>query len=158
MEEKVTDFNSLAAIAKRVKQYHADRLAASKNILDHAIKAGAELLRAKSQQKHGEWLGWLKDQCELSERSAQDYMRVAAHREELKSADTADLGLAGALRLLKANKSGEPPGELSKYYKAQTTLLKKLEKLSPEDRDQAAQKTIQDLQNAVAALKTAQAA
>ena len=47
----------------------------------HAIEAGALLLEAKEQLKHGQWLPWLKDHCTISERTAQLYMRTAPYLE-----------------------------------------------------------------------------
>jgi hypothetical protein len=149
-----SEYDSLPAIALRVKKYHSDRLAASKNVLDYAIKAGADLIRAKKDLKHGDWLPWLRDQCALSERTAQDYMKLAESKSKLdaKNALGADLGLKEALRLIEDKPQKETPGELGKYEKARQALIKKLGKLSPADAEEAAQRTIQDLQNIVAEL------
>jgi hypothetical protein len=45
--------------------------------LEKAIAAGEKLNRAKAQMGHGEWLPWLKENFELSGRTARDYMRLA---------------------------------------------------------------------------------
>ncbi|MGO9885407.1 MAG: DUF3102 domain-containing protein [Solirubrobacteraceae bacterium] len=52
----------------------------------HAITAGEKLTEAKQLVKHGEWLPWLEANFPLSERTARNYMRLAA-----KSATVADL-------------------------------------------------------------------
>ena len=53
------------------------------------IEIGKRLLEAKAQLGHGEWLPWLRDRVDLSERSAQNFMRLA--REYSKSAEIAAL-------------------------------------------------------------------
>lgn len=62
------------------------------------IEIGKRLLEAKAQLGHGEWLPWLRDKVDISERSAQNFMRLA--REYSKSAEIADLGASKALALL----------------------------------------------------------
>lgn len=62
------------------------------------IEIGKRLNEAKEQLGHGEWLPWLRDKVDISERSAQDFMRLA--REYSKSAEIADLGATKALALL----------------------------------------------------------
>ena len=62
------------------------------------IEIGKRLLEAKAQLGHGEWLPWLREKVDISERRAQDFMRIA--REYSKSAEIADLGASKALALL----------------------------------------------------------
>lgn len=62
------------------------------------IEIDKRLLEAKSQLSHGEWLPWLREKVDISERRAQDFMRIA--REYSKSAEIADLGASKALALL----------------------------------------------------------
>lgn len=62
------------------------------------IEIGKRLNEAKAQLRHGEWLPWLRNKVDISERSAQDFMRLA--REYSKSAEIADLGASKALALL----------------------------------------------------------
>lgn len=62
------------------------------------IEIGKRLNEAKAQLSHGEWLPWLREKVDISERSAQDFMRLA--REYSKSAEIADLGASKALALL----------------------------------------------------------
>ena len=74
-------------------------------ILD-AKRAGGEailtigkcLIEAKEMLRHGEWLPWLNEQVELSERTAQKFMRLA--REWSNPNTLADLGASKALMLL----------------------------------------------------------
>lgn len=62
------------------------------------LEIGKRLAEAKSQLSHGEWLPWLEEKVEFSERSAQQYIRL--WREYGKSATVADLGVRKALVLL----------------------------------------------------------
>ena len=71
--------------------------------VEHAIRAGELLIEAKAQLKHGEWLPWLENNCTMSERTAQLYMRLAQRRPELEASNPqgiADLTLEGASGLL----------------------------------------------------------
>ena len=73
-------------------------------ILD-AKRAGGEailtigrcLIEAKDMLRHGEWLPWLNEQVELSERTAQKFMKLA--REWSNPNTLADLGASKALIL-----------------------------------------------------------
>lgn len=62
------------------------------------IGIGQRLIEAKEMLPHGQWLPWLTDQVEFSERTAQDFMRLA--REWSNPQTLADLGKAKALKLL----------------------------------------------------------
>ena len=74
-------------------------------ILD-AKRAGGEailtigrcLIEAKDMLRHGEWLPWLSERVELSERTAQKFMKLA--REWSNPNTLADLGASKALILL----------------------------------------------------------
>lgn len=72
---------------------------------------GARLIEAKAILNHGEWLPWLTDQVEFSERTAQDFMRLA--REYANPQTLADLGKAKALKLLLL-----PPAEREEFIEA----------------------------------------
>lgn len=72
------------------------------------LEIGKRLNEAKRQLSHGEWLPWLREKVDISERSAQDLMRLA--REYSKSAEIADLGASKALALL-----GLPASERERF-------------------------------------------
>jgi hypothetical protein len=89
----------LAQLASRIRAEHAAIVEATKavgSIVQRAMALGDMLAQAKSKLQHGEWLPYLKDNCQLSERTAQRYMAVAGRRKELeetlkdKSATMAD--------------------------------------------------------------------
>jgi hypothetical protein len=159
----------LAELATRIKSLHADVMGAGRNIIQKAMDAGDALIRAKRMVKdgervvkHGEWLPWLRDNCGVSERRAQDYMKLAANRHKIeaamKSAAGADLSLKWALGLISDSGTSDEKGALGKYERAQETLIKKLSKLEPDDIESAAQRTIAELNAAVGAMKPAKAA
>ena len=62
------------------------------------LTIGRCLMEAKELLPHGEWLPWLSEQAELSERTAQKFMRLA--REWSNPSALADLGATKALMLL----------------------------------------------------------
>jgi hypothetical protein len=130
-----------------------------KNVVRKAIDAGIALIEAKKLVGHGGWLRWLKE-CGLSDRTAEVYMTCARNRGllEPKIAATANMTLAGALREIKPKSEKGKDGVLGRYDKAQTTLIKTLRQLPPEDVEEAAQRTIAELNAAVGAVKPAKAA
>lgn len=64
------------------------------------IGIGQRLIEAKDLLPHGEWLPWLSDQVGFSERTAQNFMRLA--REWPNPQALADLGSSKAVALLTA--------------------------------------------------------
>jgi Protein of unknown function (DUF3102) len=94
--------NSLCDLAARIKAEHEACGQALKASVQHAMAAGDLLTEAKAQLQHGQWLPWLKDNCGLSPRMAQNYMRLADHRAEVeaKCETVAHLTIRQALTLL----------------------------------------------------------
>lgn len=69
----------------------------------HAAAAGALLIEAKAAVLHGQWSAWLRDHFAMSERSAQNLMRLARELPKLDAQEAqrvADLPLREALRAL----------------------------------------------------------
>ena len=62
------------------------------------LSIGDRLIEAKAVLSHGEWLPWLTERVEFSERTAQNFMRLA--REWSNPQALADLGATKALTLL----------------------------------------------------------
>ena len=69
---------------------------------------GQRLLEAKAMLPHGEWLPWLTEQVEFSERQAQRFMKLA--QEWANPTALSDLGATKALALLAL-----PPEERQKF-------------------------------------------
>lgn len=62
------------------------------------LEIGRRLIEAKEQLDHGQWLPWLNERVELSERVAQNFMRLS--REWSNPNTFSDLGPSKALALL----------------------------------------------------------
>jgi Protein of unknown function (DUF3102) len=146
--------NPLAGLATKIRECHKQVVDAGKNIVRKAIDAGEALIEAKRQVGHGNFGRWVKDNCELSERTAEVYMECARNRQKLAAiiAATANMTLAAALRAIKDKPKGDD-GSLGKYEKARASLIKRLRGLSPDDIEDAANGTIAELQAVVAAIK-----
>jgi len=107
--------SGLTTLAKDINECHRAAEAAAGRALHHARAAGDLLLEAKKQCPHGDWGNWLKTNFEGSERSAQNYMRLAKNWGELENRNAvADLSLRDAVRFLtepkpaKKNDSSRP--------------------------------------------------
>jgi hypothetical protein len=150
----------LADLGTRIKSLHTQIVDAAKNVVRRAIDAGTALIDAKKQVGHGKWLRWLKEECELSERTAEVYMTCARNRQLLEAiiAAAANMTLAQALQAIKPKPDESKDGAMGKYAKARAALIRKLGELLPEDAEDAAQRTIVELQAAVEAMKPAKAA
>jgi hypothetical protein len=95
--------NSLPELAARIRAEHEATSAALKSSAEHGIAAGELLIEAKAKMPHGQWLPWLKDNCAMSERTAQLYMRLAKNREAIEEQirnGSADLSMSEAAALL----------------------------------------------------------
>ena len=68
---------------------------------DAILEIGKRLKEAKGLLPHGEWLPWLNEKVEFSERTAQNFMRLADAYANPKT--LADLGASKALQLLALN-------------------------------------------------------
>jgi hypothetical protein len=74
----------LETLAARINAEHRAIEVALKAGLAHAYNAGMLLIEAKDACPHGRWLRWVAENCEFSERTAQNYMRVAERWDELQ--------------------------------------------------------------------------
>lgn len=110
-------FNLAEAIAARpaaaVQERTIDAITAdileSKRVGGEAIlNIGKCLIEAKGMLSHGEWLPWLTEQVEFSERTATRFMRLA--REWTNQTALSDLGATKALALLAL-----PPEERERF-------------------------------------------
>lgn len=94
--------NRLPMLAGEIREAVGDARRHAGSAIGAAISAGEKLIEAKALLKHGTWLPWLAEHCELSERQAQRYMRLALHKGKLdvKSDTVSDLTIRGALEAL----------------------------------------------------------
>jgi hypothetical protein len=116
---ELTGSNVLADLAARINAAHEAAETAYQDAVAHAMSCGDLLIEAKSKFKHGGWSTWLKQNCEVSARTATLYMRLAKTREWLASPNAtewlasqngngvADLSLRGADMLIRHRRGGE---------------------------------------------------
>jgi Protein of unknown function (DUF3102) len=100
--------SALVSLAADIRREHETAQKHAESAVAAARRCGELLIRAKDQCQHGEWLPWLSANCDLSERQAQRYMRVARGWRHLKSDAVSDLTLTAALGALTANNGGQP--------------------------------------------------
>ncbi len=97
----------LVNIAEQINAEHEAAKGAFGSAFEHAARAGLLLRRAKLSVPHGEWLPWIRNNCPMSRRTVQMYMRIALELPTLvsthadtKNATVAHLTLTEADRLL----------------------------------------------------------
>src|SRR5262245_28534000 len=92
----------LSKLARQITAAHRKCESSVNAGLKHAIEAGSLLIQAKECVRHGEWLSWLEEHCELDERLAQKYMQVARELPKLQANTprVADLSFRGSLELV----------------------------------------------------------
>ena len=116
--------NSLAELAECIRATHEVVRQALKMGVENAMATGDLLIEAKAQVDHGEWSDWLHKNCEMSDRSARLYMRLAKNREVIEAyEDAADLTLNAAARLLASPKGGEKQDDLRDKAADEITVL-----------------------------------
>lgn len=94
---------SLDQLAVAINQEHQDCQQAYRASVIYAYRTGELLLQAKRKLPHGQWLPWLAANCsDISERTAQVYMRIARRWPELEQSTTviANLSLDDACKIL----------------------------------------------------------
>jgi hypothetical protein len=111
----------LTSLADAIVRAHANvqsatraMMAAKRSMLAYAREAGDLLIEAKETVPHGSWLNWLAANCPgISERVAQNYMRIAENWERLPVEDPnhdSHLPVREALKLLASGRDDAAPG------------------------------------------------
>lgn len=99
MIETVSGLQEEAAPQVRDIEVITEEILSLKQTAGSAILSiGDRLIEAKGMLTHGEWLSWLEDRVEFTERTAQRFMRLA--REWRNPTALSDLGATKALTLL----------------------------------------------------------
>lgn len=112
------------------------------------LTIGKGLIEAKAQLSHGEWLPWLTERVEFSERTAQNFMKLA--RSWSNPQALADLGATKALVLLAL-----PPEERDAFI-AENHLVNGEEKTVIDMSARELEKALRDREEALAAKDTAE--
>lgn len=105
---------ALATLAAEINAEHDAAERTARTAIDHARAAGERLLLAKAQVAHGQWLPWLSANCPaIADRTARAYMQLARNwgKLETKTADSANLSIDAALKLLNAPDADSDPLE-----------------------------------------------
>lgn len=134
------------AEGRTIETITKDILEAKRRGGEAIITIGRCLIEAKDMLSHGEWLPWLSDQVEFSERTAQKFMRLA--REWSNPSTLADLGASKALMLLAL-----PEGEREQFVEDHNVIDMSARQLEQaiRDRDEARQAAEAAKADAVAA-------
>ena len=100
MKFDITDFagRNQPPAAQDIDELAAEILDLKAQAGNAILDIGRKLIAAKELVPHGEWGDWLRDKVEFSERTAQNFMRLA--REWSNPHAVADLGARKALMLL----------------------------------------------------------
>src|SRR5262245_12268078 len=93
----------LAQAAHRANSEHALAMRSLLGAIEHAREAGQALIDAKLIVGHRRWLPWLKANFNGSPRTAQNYMRVGKHWEEIaeKRNSASHLSMRAALTCIR---------------------------------------------------------
>ena len=118
----------LAELTAAAQQEHLAVGHALGNALRHAMAAGDALLAARELVPAGQWQAYRRKHTDISERSAQVYVRVAKHRADLEAQSSAGpLSIAAALEFLKEPASTKArPRAKTKSAKATATSFEAL--------------------------------
>src|SRR5262245_35073331 len=81
---EVREHVDLAALTQAVKQAHEAAAQAHGDFLDKCREAGEALRRIKQHFKRGGWRNWVEENMPFSYPSAQRYMQIAKHWEEIE--------------------------------------------------------------------------
>src|SRR5262245_11198532 len=103
----------VATLLIRIRDLHDAAQKAGCNALHHALDAGDALLQVQKQVTDS-WKKWLATNCSVPVRTAELYMQLARHRNEIET-HLEDLSIRGALRLITKpkSKSSKPITEVS---------------------------------------------
>ena len=93
-------------IAIEINASHAAAAASVQEAVDHARRCGELLARVKGSLPHRSWLSWLDEQCDVSPRQAQRYIRLYGNWDKLAANATPEthLTLTEAMALLASPK------------------------------------------------------
>lgn len=96
--------------------------------LEAALNAGELLIKQKEQMPHGTFGEWAK-QLPFTDRTARSYMRIARHREALKTETVSDLtGAYRYVRQIAAGKTEARTLDVSALKRERETLFKAIDK------------------------------
>lgn len=95
--------NIIPSLAQAINEKVAEAENKARGAMQCALEAGALLVKAKEQVPHGQWEGWLADNCAVAPRTARSYMKLATAFPALPEAErqrVADLPLREAVKAI----------------------------------------------------------
>ena len=110
LEQRIND-STTNSLAVEIREKHRQATECASQAVQLAREAGDLLIQAKAALPHGQWGTWVKENCDLSERTAQSYMRLSREIPKLdgaKAQRVADLPLRQALKELAASHEPAP--------------------------------------------------
>ena len=114
---------SLADLGTEINDTHAQAILHAGVAMNHALRCGALLIKAKATVQHGHWLPWLRQNIAFSDRTAQGYMRIAQRYSRLQIRDgVADLSVRGVLKELAAPRRHALDDDLAAWTKRSQAL------------------------------------
>jgi hypothetical protein len=96
-----------AHLPRKIKVEHAKCIAAGQEALRHAINCGKYLTEAKANVPHGEWIEWVKANCQFSKKTDEVYRALFRAKEELlkESKRATNFSIRGAVSWLKKRRA-----------------------------------------------------
>lgn len=98
------------------------------------IEIGRRLNEAKAQLSHGDWLPWLNDKVEFSERTAQNLMRIA--REYTNPQLVSDLGMQKAILMIGMGTEAEREEFVATTHTTPTGMEKTVDEMTAKELQQ----------------------
>lgn len=131
MAETALSTETLKSLAEGINEHHAAFMEAGRKGAEHACEAGKQLIKAKTGMKHGEWLPWLKQNCDVSHSEAWRYMQVASNIARVQHLEPAASSMRGILATIKDEKRAVR--ERDKAVERQEQAVVAREKVGPVD-------------------------
>ena len=101
----------LKTLAEKANREHSQAQRAAGQAVKHGVEAGGLLLKAKEEVGHGNFMKWVEENFEGSERVARKYMRLATAADQNRIDPDEVSSLAEAERLLREQDAEQTPGE-----------------------------------------------
>jgi len=92
----------------RLNELHGEIHRDAQSLLEKVIEAGQILTEVKGSLPHGDFTQWVNDKVVFSMRTAQRYMKIYSHREELKNDSVSLLNDAHKMLTASAITESEP--------------------------------------------------
>jgi hypothetical protein len=118
----------LLAIARTINTKHKAILDNLRNAVNAAMDCGDALAKAKALLDHGEFLAWLRDNCDVMPRTVQEWMFLARHRRQVEQwlRENPNGSVAGALKLIRQSTDPNPDRSISED-EVVTSVIKKVQ-------------------------------